>query len=164
MRRYTPLHVLADDFADEPGYTPDERLGRLDHWRALLYTAARGEPDDPVFRALAHTIRQCDVRVDLLNDLLGAFRQDVLVNRYDTWDQVMDYCRRSANPVGRLVLRVAGVTDDQAMRASDALCTALQLANFWQDFGVDWRRGRLYVPREEFEKSGAAKPISTEVR
>ena len=146
----------ADDFADEPGYTPDERLGLLDHWRALLYTAARGEPvEDPVFRALAHSMRQCALPVDLLNDLLSAFRQDVLVNRYDTWDQVMDYCRRSANPVGRLVLRVAGVTDDKAMRASDALCTALQLANFWQDFGVDWRRGRLYVPREEFEKSGA---------
>lgn len=147
----------ADDFADEPGHTPDARLALLDHWRAMLHTAARGEPaEDPVFLALAHTIRQCDLPVDLLDDLLSAFRQDVLVNRYDSWDEVMDYCRRSASPVGRLVLRVAGVRHDAAARASDALCTALQLANFWQDFGVDWRRGRLYVPREEAHKAGAA--------
>src|SRR5690606_20173625 len=90
-----------------------------------------------------------------LSDLLSAFRQDVLVHRYDTWADVYDYCRRSANPVGRLVLRVAGVHSDQADRASDAVCTALQLANFWQDFGRDWQNGRLYVPREERERHGA---------
>lgn len=147
----------ADDFADEPGRSREERLALLDQWRAMLHEAARGEDSaHPVFRALAHSMRECDLPVDLLDDLLSAFRQDVLINRYRTWDEVMDYCRRSANPVGRLVLRVAGVREQDADRASDALCSGLQLANFWQDFGVDWSRGRLYVPREESDRSGAS--------
>ena len=145
----------ADDFADEPGRSADERLQLLDRWRALLHASARGEAVEPIFLALAHTISSCELPVVLLDDLLSAFRQDVAVHRYDTWANVMDYCRRSANPVGRLVLRVAGVRDEAADRASDALCSALQLANFWQDFGVDWNRGRLYVPREVVESAGA---------
>lgn len=147
----------ADDFADEPGRAADERLQLLDRWRRLLHASARGEAvEEPIFRALAHTIASCELPVALLDDLLSAFLQDVVVNRYETWGGVMDYCRRSANPVGRLVLRVAGVRDDAADHASDALCSALQLANFWQDFGVDWSRGRLYVPREEIDKAGAS--------
>ena len=147
----------ADDFADEPGRTPEERLGLLDEWRAMLHSAAEGQgARNPVFVALANTIHVCDLPPGLLDDLLSAFRQDVVVHRYATWTDVLDYCRRSANPVGRLVLRVAGVRADAADRASDALCTALQLANFWQDFGVDWSRGRLYVPREEVSRAGAA--------
>lgn len=147
----------ADDFADEPGRADDERLQLLDRWRTLLHASARGDAvDEPIFRALAHTIKACELPVSLLDDLLSAFRQDVVVHRYDTWGTVMDYCRRSANPVGRLVLRVAGVRNEAADRASDALCSALQLANFWQDFGVDWSRGRLYVPREEVDRAGAS--------
>ena len=147
----------ADDFADEPGRAPAERLRLLDEWHAMLRSAARGDtPTEPVFLALADTIRTCELPVGLFEDLLSAFRQDVIVDRYHSWDEVMDYCRRSANPVGRLVLRVAGVHQESADRASDALCSALQLANFWQDFGVDWRRGRIYVPGEEITKAGAS--------
>ena len=84
----------------------------------------------------------------LFDDLVSAFGQDTMTTRYASWRDVLDYCRRSANPVGRLVLRIAGYRDDALDRSSDALCTALQLTNFWQDFGRDWRAGRLYVPRE----------------
>lgn len=148
----------ADDYADEPGRTPDERLRLLDDWQRRLDRIAAGDApaaDDHVFIALADTIERCDLPTQLLSDLLSAFRQDVTVHRYATWAEVFDYCRRSANPVGRLVLRVAGVNDARADSASDAVCTALQLANFWQDFGRDWRNGRLYVPAEEVERAGA---------
>ena len=146
----------ADDFADEPGRAPAERLRLLDAWQGRLRQTLRGESvEDPVFRALGNTIRTCSLPPQLFDDLLSAFRQDVTVHRYDAWAEVLDYCRRSANPVGRLVLRIAGVDRIEADRASDALCTALQLTNFWQDFGVDWRNGRLYIPREEFAKRGA---------
>ena len=108
-----------------------------------------------MFLALGHTIRSCSLPAGLFEDLLSAFRQDVVTKRYATWAEVMDYCRRSANPIGRLVLRVAGQADDQLDRASDAVCTALQLTNFWQDLDRDWRKGRLYVPRDECERFGA---------
>jgi squalene synthase HpnC len=147
----------ADDYADKPGRSPDERLRLLDAWQAQLHRCVRREtPDDRVFLALGHTIEQCALPLPLFDDLLSAFRQDVAVARYDTWDDVFDYCRRSAHPIGRLVLRIAGVALPAADRASDALCAALQLANFWQDFGLDWRNGRLYIPREEFQKAGAS--------
>ncbi|MEO6213112.1 MAG: squalene synthase HpnC [Vicinamibacterales bacterium] len=146
----------ADDFADEPGRAPGDKLRLLDGWQAQLHRTASGEtPDDPVFRALGNTMQTCSLPLQLFDDLLSAFRQDVTVHRYQTWEEVLDYCRRSANPVGRLVLRIAGVDRPEADRASDALCSALQLANFWQDFGIDWRNGRLYIPREESAKRGA---------
>lgn len=149
----------ADDFADEPGRDPQERLRLLDDFEVRLRGIANGDapdPDDAIFIALRDTIERCSLPVQLLSDLLSAFRQDVLVHRYERWADVDDYCRRSANPVGRLVLRVAGVHDEQADRASDAVCTALQLANFWQDFGRDWTNGRLYVPLEEMRRHGAS--------
>src|SRR2546430_16065868 len=83
------------------------------------------------------------------SDLVSALGRDTMTTRYASWDEVFDYCRRSANPIGRLVLRIAGYRDEALDRSSDALCTALQLTNFWQDFGRDWRAGRLYVPRDE---------------
>jgi squalene synthase HpnC len=152
----------ADDFADE-GTDPDPvRLQRIDQWRELLRAAADGRkvdasgPNaDAVFTALGDTIRRCHLDVRLLEDLLSAFAQDVLVKRYETWNDLFDYCRRSANPVGRLVLAVAGVRDPRADTASDALCTALQLTNFWQDFAVDWEKGRLYVPASAARAAGA---------
>jgi phytoene synthase len=110
---------------------------------------------DAVFFALGHTIRSCSLPVSLFEDLLSAFRQDVVTKRCASWAEVMDYCRRSANPVGRLVLRVAGLADERLDRASDAVCTALQLTNFWQDLERDWQKGRLYVPRDERERFGA---------
>jgi squalene synthase HpnC len=147
----------ADDIADEPGREPAERLALLADLDRRVDAAAGGAgADAPIFVALADTIARCSLPVELFHDLLSAFRQDVAVHRYETWADVDDYCRRSANPVGRLVLRVAGVRDAGADRASDAVCTALQLANFWQDFGRDWRNGRLYVPAEEMARHGAS--------
>ena len=150
----------ADDFADEPGRTPDERLFLLREWRAQLHK--RGDPF-PEFVALHDTIDRFELPVQLFDNLLDAFIQDVTKSRYATWPDVLDYCRRSANPVGRLVLRISGYNDDRLDRASDAVCTALQLTNFWQDLAVDWSRGRLYVPEETW-RAHAADPQSFDQR
>ena len=167
---------IADDFADEGRREPADRLALLDMWQQRLDAAARGEVSptnnpqyDAVFVALAATLRQrgaaeardgaAEARDGaaeatpyvrsahaLLSDLLSAFRQDVTTTRYETWEGVLDYCSRSANPVGRLVLLVTGNHDPVRAPQSDALCTALQLTNFWQDLARDWANGRLYVP------------------
>jgi hydroxysqualene synthase len=154
---------VADDIADEGPDSPGVRRARLRAWQQRLHEAARGphptsneSRDDLIFVALGHSIRELDLPLQLFDDLLSAFAQDTMMPRYDSWADLFDYCRRSANPVGRLVLRIGGYRDDTADRSSDALCTALQLANFWQDFGRDWRAGRLYVPREVYEAAGAS--------
>jgi squalene synthase HpnC len=141
----------ADDFADEGSRSTGERLRLLDDWSSRLHREAA----DDVFVAVQNTIREKRLPISLFEDLLSAFKQDVTVRRYATWTDLLDYCRRSANPVGRLVLRIAGHDDLQLDRASDALCTALQLANFWQDFERDWDNGRLYVPRADVDAAGA---------
>lgn len=154
---------VADDIADEGADPPDVRRVRLQAWQHRLHDAAANtnearpgaSQDDLMFAALGHTMRTCALPVALLDDLLSAFRQDTMTHRYDSWSDLFDYCRRSANPVGRIVLRIGGMTDDALDRSSDALCTALQLTNLWQDFGRDWRAGRLYVPREVYEPYGA---------
>jgi hydroxysqualene synthase len=151
---------IADDMADEGQRSASARLEDLDAWRQRLHRAARGEPTDDrphaeVFVALRQTIAECRLPVSLLDDLLSAFAQDVTVTRYASWPSVLDYCRRSANPVGRLVLRVAGRENPSMDAASDAVCTALQLTNFWQDVDVDWRKGRLYVPEDVWRTAGA---------
>ncbi len=160
---------LADDFADEGSRSAEERLALLDAWLgALRACVADGEADGviggsvrlppqtrQVFTALGRTIRELGLPVSLLEDLLSAFRQDVTVNRYGTWAEVLDYCRRSANPVGRLVLRIAGYGDAALDARADAVCTALQLTNFWQDLARDWWRGRLYLPLEDCRREGA---------
>jgi squalene synthase HpnC len=150
----------ADDFADEPGYTPEERIRLLDDWQRRLDGAAAGavpsdSADDLIFVAVADAIRGHDLPVSLFSDLLSAFRQDVTTTHYERWEEVLDYCSRSASPVGRLVLRIAGYRDAALDRSSDALCTALQLTNFWQDFAGDWQNGRLYVPRQDYQAHGA---------
>ena len=147
---------VADDMADEGALPSEERCARLDAWQRRLHAALgverAAEPqhdhEDLIIVATAHTIRSLDLPVALFDDLISAFGQDTMTSRYASWADLFDYCRRSANPVGRLVLRIAGVRDDRIDRLSDALCTALQLTNFWQDFGRDWRAGRLYVPRD----------------
>ncbi len=159
----------ADDFADEGRARESQRLAWIDEWRhlraagmpAALRAGSVGhvgaEQVRATFIAVADTIDRCRLDAQLLDDLLSAFAQDVTVRRYPTWDAVLDYCRRSANPVGRLVLGIAGVRDEAVARQSDAVCTALQLANFWQDLGDDWRqRDRLYVPQELLAQHGAS--------
>jgi phytoene synthase len=151
---------LADDLADE-GHRPDaDRIAALDAWDSCLNAAAlgavqRGEPDAEVFLALRHSIEDCRLPVGLLHDLISAFKQDVIVKRYATWDELLDYCRRSANPIGRLVLRIAGYDRPELDAASDAVCTALQLTNFWQDLEIDRAKGRLYVPASIWQAAGA---------
>jgi hydroxysqualene synthase len=162
----------ADDYADEPGIAAPERLRRLEAWGEQLAAAGSaagsgresctgihdsrpGPALDPVFVALGQTIRDRHLPIRLFEDLLSAFRQDVTITRYDSWTSVLDYCRRSANPVGRLVLRVAGYDDARLDAQSDAVCTALQLANFWQDLARDWAIGRLYVPSDDRTVAGA---------
>ena len=157
---------VADDFADEGSRTPDERLRLLDRWLDRLHKSANGltngdlisgEPIDTrdVFIALGATIRDAALPLQPFEDLLDAFRQDVTVTRYPTWEDLFEYSRRSANPVGRLVLRIAGYRDAALDVQSDAICTALQLTNFWQDLKSDFQRGRLYVPQEELRSHGA---------
>ena len=149
----------ADDFADEGRRPPEERLRLLDDWERRLHAcveAGQQDPADQIFLAVGQTIRTCNLPVTLFEDLLSAFRQDITTHRYETWPAVLDYCRRSADPVGRLVLRIAGYDDPRLDRASDALCTALQLTNFWQDIGRDWQKGRLYVPLEDVDACHAA--------
>jgi squalene synthase HpnC len=152
---------VADDIADEGDLPPATRISQLEAWQWRLNEAvagriaADGTDAAAIFTALAATIRRFDLEVPLFEDLLSAFGQDVFVTRYDTWTDLLDYCRRSANPVGRLVLRVSGYRDPVRDRQSDAICTALQLTNFWQDLAVDWGRGRLYVPRDIRETCGA---------
>jgi len=150
---------LADDIADEGTAWPQERQARLRDWGERLHQALAtrsNEAEDLLFVALSHTIRSHDLPMSLFDDLLSAFAQDTTRTRYASWDELFDYCRRSANPIGRLVLRIAGRVDPGLDRSSDALCTALQLTNFWQDLGHDWRAGRLYVPREALAACGAS--------
>ena len=155
---------VADDIADEGAVPAAERRVQLDAWQRRLHAAvaveaAEGAPhehEDLIVAAVAHSIRSLDLPIALFDDLVSAFGQDTMTTRYASWPDVFDYCRRSANPVGRLVLRIAGVRDAAVERSSDALCTALQLANFWQDFGRDWRSGRLYVPRDVQAAAGAS--------
>ena len=152
---------IADDFADEGHREPAARLALLDDWQARLHAAVSGAPVQDgsdaarIFVALGNTIRIFNLDVGLFDDLLSAFRQDVLVTRYETWDDLLDYCRRSANPIGRLVLRVSGYDERSLDARADAVCTALQLTNFWQDSRSTGRRvGSMF--RGEFVRTGGA--------
>jgi hydroxysqualene synthase len=155
---------IADDIADEGDAPAADRLARLDAWQRRLHAAVSIDAqeqvphahEDLILAATAHSIRSLDLPIGLFDDLMSAFGQDTMTTRYASWTEVFDYCRRSANPIGRLVLRVAGWRDPALDASSDALCTALQLTNFWQDFGRDWRAGRLYVPREVQRARGAS--------
>lgn len=151
---------VADDMADEGNADPAARRAALDRWRNGLHRAVAGDPledgrEPRILRAIAHSIRALDLPIALFDDLISAFTQDTTTNRYESWDDLLDYCRRSANPVGRLVLRIAGYRAEELDRSSDALCSALQLTNFWQDFGRDFRAGRLYVPARVSRARGA---------
>lgn len=140
----------ADDLGDEVGSTI-RALELLNWWRSELNDCYVGRVRHPVFVALRQTILQFDIPIDPFADLISAFEQDQIVCEYDTFDQLLDYCRRSANPVGRLVLRLAQCDSPKNIEWSDSICTGLQLANFWQDVARDAAIGRVYLPREDRE-------------
>jgi squalene synthase HpnC len=142
---------IADDLGDEVG-NREQSLALLDLWGRELDACYRGEARHPVFVALAETIRACDIPKQPFADLLVAFRQDQNVMRYKTMDDVLEYCRYSANPVGRLVLYACGYRAPEMFLLSDFTCTALQLANFWQDVSSDYARGRIYLPLEDMQR------------
>jgi squalene synthase HpnC len=144
----------ADDFADEGSIPATERLDRLDDWERRLLAAVKGQANDPVFIALAETVSQTGLPVVPLRDLLTAFRMDVTTKRYATFNDLLGYCAHSANPVGRIVLHLLDESTPVTVALSDKICTGLQLANFWQDLGVDWNKGRLYVPLEDISRFG----------
>jgi squalene synthase HpnC len=143
----------SDDLGDEPG-DPALSLRLLDWWRGELRAMYQGRTSHPVMIALAQTVSRYAIPIDPFEALINAFVQDQSVVEYESFAQLIDYCARSANPVGHLVLHVAGAFDDENARLSDATCTALQLANFWQDVARDLAIGRIYLPREDRDRFG----------
>ena len=145
----------ADDIADEGDDPPSARLSRLDAYAARLDRIERGEaPREPPFAALAVAIRRHALPLAPFRDLLSAFRQDVTQPRYASFAELLDYCSRSANPIGRLLLHLYGVTDAESGLRGDAICSGLQLVNFWQDIALDWCKGRVYLPAEDMARYG----------
>ncbi|UYO92598.1 squalene synthase HpnC [Pollutimonas sp. M17] len=149
----------ADDIADEGDAEAEERLELLAGYRAALRDIAGqalslpdGDPRKPVFAPLAETIRQYELPLEPFFDLLSAFEQDVGTTRYDDDGQLRDYCRRSANPVGRIMLHLYGKSGQANLAGSDAICTGLQLTNFWQDVALDWKKNRVYLPQDALRR------------
>ncbi len=144
---------ISDDLGDEVG-DPQQSLELLDQWEAELNACYAESPRHPVFVALAETVKQFSIPQHEFSDLLFAFRQDQTVTRFETFDDILAYCRYSANPVGHLVLYLCGYSDAERQQLSDYTCTALQLANFWQDVSVDYGKGRIYLPLEDLRRFG----------
>ncbi len=144
---------ISDDLGDEVGDTAAS-LDLLDQWQTELDACYQGAPKHPVFVALAETVKQFDIPKHEFSDLLIAFRQDQTITRFETFDDLLAYCRYSANPVGHLVLYLCGYRDSERQRLSDCTCTALQLANFWQDVSDDYVKGRIYLPLESLRRFG----------
>ena len=167
-----PIEVIyrfarsADDFADERTDPPDIRLEKLNRYRAALGRVERGlPPEEALFGDVARIVRAHGLPLALFHDLLDAFSQDVVKKRYASFAEVADYCRRSANPVGRLLLHLFGRTSERDLRASDAICSALQLVNFWQDVEIDYRRdNRVYLPQDEMARHGVTERHFAEQR
>ena len=145
---------VADDFADEGDFRKEVRLERLDEWEHELKRALTGKSNSAFFRDVAGTIQKYHIHDSLFFDLITAFRMDARGTDYPTYGSLEVYCRHSANPIGRIVLQIFGSASDQNCAHSDAICTALQLTNFWQDIGVDIKRNRVYIPREDLERFG----------
>lgn len=144
----------ADDFADEGNQTPEQRLAALDEWQGHLDDCYGGKVELPIFIALHELAVRKNIPKQLFADLLVAFRKDVITHRYQTYHDLLTYCKHSANPVGRLVLSVFDDTDDRHFLLSDHICTALQLANLWQDTSVDQLKDRIYIPLEDMSRFG----------
>jgi squalene synthase HpnC len=154
---------ISDDLGDEVG-DPSASLQLLDQWEAELDACYCGSPRHPVFVALAETVRKFDIPRQPFADLLAAFRQDQTVTRYETFQDLLNYCRYSANPVGHLVLYLCGYHDSRRQTLSDFTCTALQLANFWQDVSRDYAKGRIYLPLEDLQQYGVSEKEISSVR
>ena len=147
----------ADDFADEGDLPASRRLAQLDNYRQELRRLEAGAaPEQALFAELARIVREFRLPLQLFHDLLDAFAQDVVKTRYADYAEIMDYCRRSANPVGRLLLHLFGAASEENLKLSDAICSSLQLINFWQDVGIDWRKGRVYLPQDEMRRFGVS--------
>ena len=148
----------ADDLADEGDALPQARLADLAAYRADLEACAARQTTSErwvgVFKPLQHVISQHGLPINLLTDLLSAFEQDITKTRYANQAELLEYCRRSANPVGRLLLHLYGVRDEASLEQSDAICSALQLINFWQDLSIDVPRGRIYLPNSSWAAHG----------
>jgi squalene synthase HpnC len=142
---------ISDDLGDEVG-NPAASLELLDQWETELNACYTGNPRHPVFVALAETVQKFEIPQHEFSDLLAAFRQDQRITRYETFDDLLGYCRNSANPVGHLVLYLCGYRDPERQHLSDFTCTALQLANFWQDVTPDYEIGRIYLPLEDLRR------------
>ncbi|HVP42638.1 MAG TPA: squalene synthase HpnC [Terriglobales bacterium] len=154
---------IADDLGDEVQDSA-QALALLDAWERELDACYDGEPRHPVFVALRETVRACDIPRHEFSDLLKAFRQDQTVHRYETFEDLLGYCRYSANPVGHLVLYACGYRDQERQLLSDHTCTALQLANFWQDVIVDYAKDRIYLPLESLRRFGVSEQQIAERR
>lgn len=142
----------ADDLADEGHAEPEARLAALRAYEAELDRIESGAPGDiPLFARLATTVKNHALPLQPFRDLLSAFKQDVVKTRYASFEELLDYCRRSANPVGELMLRLYGAAGETELRQSDAICSALQLINFWQDVAIDWKKARIYIPQEDMQ-------------
>jgi phytoene synthase len=147
----------ADDFADEGDDPPPVRLEKLDRYCSQLTLIGLGQtPADPLFQDVSRIVRQHNLPLLLFRHLLDAFSQDAVKTRYATFAEVLDYCRRSANPVGRLLLHLFKRSSETEFRQSDAICSALQLINFWQDIAIDYAKNRIYLPLEEMARYGVS--------
>jgi phytoene synthase len=155
----------ADDLADEGNAPAPARLEQLERFREQLRRIEGGIPPEiPWFGALAEVIREHDLPVPAFADLLSAFAQDVTQQRYANFSEVLDYCRRSASPVGRLLLHLFRRANDRTFEWSDSICSALQLVNFWQDVAIDYARGRIYLPQDEMKRHGVTEQHIAERR
>ena len=143
---------VADDFADELNLSKEERLAKLDDWEEKLKQCYEGNAEHPIFIALRETVKKLEIPIEPLKDLLTAFKRDVTQNRYETFDDLLSYCKCSANPVGRIVLMIFNYKDEKLYELSDHICTALQLTNFLQDITIDKEKDRLYLPLEDMRK------------
>lgn len=150
----------ADDLADEGDMPDAERITALNLCSAALRDIASGRvPEEAIFQGLVPVVAQYAVPVSLFEDLLSAFRQDVVVKRYADYTSVLDYCRRSADPIGRILLHIFGEATPENLRQSDCVCSALQLINFWQDVAIDWPKPRVYLPQEDLQRFGVTEDM-----
>lgn len=143
----------ADDIADEGDASPSERISALHAYEMQLQKIKNGEPtEQPLFQELSLHIREHGIPLNLFFDLLSAFKQDTQVQTYANFDDLLDYCRRSANPIGRMMLALFRAADEENLRCSDKICSALQLINFWQDVAIDFNKPRVYLPQDELHR------------